>query len=241
MISKHLCSITSTSNEEKLSFINSFKTKYQFLIYFIVQKLLELVQKDKLVDLLPKALIYYISKEEYRFPFSNSDVPYYSDAQIILDKIKEKVTSQRMIELLTASHQFESKDEKQVEVFILCLIHSSSPSIQHANRRFELYSEVLQKFKGIQNAYRKIFSLIVQSLESNLILMYKCLIALMDNHVLSWNQMSECIAIEFKFYLRSKDQISLLKIYYLLKILDENSKKSDFSFLEFLKVLMIRK
>jgi len=85
------------------------------------------------------------------------------------------------------------------------------------------------------------FSLIVQSLESNLILMYKCLIALMDNHVLSWNQMSECIAIEFKFYLRSKDQISLLKIYYLLKILDENSKKSDFSFLEFLKVLMIRK
>ena len=99
------------------------KIKHRYLLKYLITSLQQLSYASKMQEILPKELHEFIYPETVPFKYSSSEELGYSDAQIILDRIKEKVTGEQLASLISSgTTQIESEGETLFDIILRCIL-----------------------------------------------------------------------------------------------------------------------
>lgn len=103
---------------------NPTKIKHKYLLKYLIAELQQLSYAAKMQEILPKDLYEYIQPENsVPFKYSSPEQLGYSDAQIILDRIKEKITGEQLAALLSSkSTQIEAEGELLFDIIVRCIL-----------------------------------------------------------------------------------------------------------------------
>jgi len=113
---------TEITEEEKAIPEDPRKPKHNYFLKYLVNDLQQLCYAAKLQEVLPTELQVYIYSENIPFKYSNPEEIGYSDAQIILDRIKEKVTGEQLSALIKSSaSQIEAEGEMLFDIIARCI------------------------------------------------------------------------------------------------------------------------
>ena len=152
--------------EDKTASRESVKTIY--LWKNLVAELQQLALAAKMQEVLPKELHEYIGAETANFKYNSAESLGHADSQIILDRIKENVTSEQLLSLISSSStQIESSGDLLFDIvyrsilFIAQYISSGynldiRKTIEHVNKLMERYAVVI---KNLMKDEAKLFDI----------------------------------------------------------------------------------
>eukprot|EP01022_Parablepharisma_sp_SALTPOND_P014752 TRINITY_DN2034_c0_g1_i3.p1 TRINITY_DN2034_c0_g1~~TRINITY_DN2034_c0_g1_i3.p1 ORF type:complete len:373 (+),score=41.04 TRINITY_DN2034_c0_g1_i3:4447-5565(+) len=99
------------------------KTKHRYLLKYLISELQKLSYASKMQEILPKDLYEFICPETAPFKYNTPEEVGYSDAQIILDRIKERITGEQLAVLVTStSTQIEAEGELLFDIIVRCIL-----------------------------------------------------------------------------------------------------------------------
>jgi hypothetical protein len=113
---------TEITEEEKVVPEDSRKPKHNYFLKYLINDLQQLCYAAKLQEVLPTDLQVYICSETIPFKYSSLSEIGYSDAQIILDRIKEKVNGEQLTALIKSNtSQIEAEGEVLFDIIARCV------------------------------------------------------------------------------------------------------------------------
>eukprot|EP00826_Nyctotherus_ovalis_P008298 TRINITY_DN12144_c0_g1_i3.p1 TRINITY_DN12144_c0_g1~~TRINITY_DN12144_c0_g1_i3.p1 ORF type:complete len:234 (-),score=55.46 TRINITY_DN12144_c0_g1_i3:461-1162(-) len=114
---------TDITEEEKTPPEDPRRAKHTHLLTLLVADLQQLCYAAKLQEVLPRDLQVYVCSEAVPFKYSSPEEIGYSDAQIILDRIKEKVNGEQLTALIRSNtSQIESEGDLLFDIIVRCVL-----------------------------------------------------------------------------------------------------------------------
>jgi hypothetical protein len=109
--------MTDKDEEEKGTTHDNPKLKY--LLKHLIADLQQLTYAGKMQEILPKEMHELIYQQATNFKYSSPEEVGYADSQIILDRIKEKATSEQLWTFINSpSTQIESSGEILFDIIL---------------------------------------------------------------------------------------------------------------------------
>ena len=114
---------TEVTEEDKSMPEDPRKTKHSYFLRYLITDLQQICYATKLNEVLPDELLHYILPETVTFKYSDSEELGYSDAQIILDKIKGKMIGEQLASLIkSGSSQIEAEGDLLFDIVTRCIL-----------------------------------------------------------------------------------------------------------------------
>lgn len=154
---KLLSSASRWTEDEKTPPEDPRKAKHVHLLKLLVADLQQLCYAAKLLEVLPREVQDFVCSETVPFKYTNPEEIGYSDAQIILDRIKEKVNGEQLTVLIRSStSQIESEGELLFDIVVRCVLslaqyfpYHSRKSMEHMHKLTERYhTTLIELIKG---------------------------------------------------------------------------------------------
>jgi len=108
----------------------------------VIQKLVNLSYVGQIKKKLPEEFHDLVPAERSNtFPYEHESDDNHADAQLLLDKIKQKVPG----DVFFAGEEFQTKEDDTLnEIFVFCLLHAGRKTITHISTLLDRYRDLLQ-------------------------------------------------------------------------------------------------
>eukprot|EP00831_Metopus_contortus_P059213 TRINITY_DN51215_c0_g1_i2.p1 TRINITY_DN51215_c0_g1~~TRINITY_DN51215_c0_g1_i2.p1 ORF type:complete len:253 (-),score=32.32 TRINITY_DN51215_c0_g1_i2:179-937(-) len=138
----------------------------------------------KMREILPSSLQPFIVNEIASFKFDAPECAGHCDAQIVADRIMEKMNSEQLLTFIRSSH-LESEGEALFEVVASCIFNLAQKSIEHFNRLIDRYSELLSILQKENSKEGMLFGILYEMYQSSSTLLKYAIDKLLAQNLLS--------------------------------------------------------